>query len=174
MADDTIYDDLYILDGSGSVNNDYLGPIVVESINPSADGASSTWTPSSGTNHAALVDDAQNMTGALNETDYIEGDTTGEKDLFTYENLASPGLGDSSNIIGVMVTTYRRITEAQPADLKIVARENGTEGTVTDTVRHDDDTLMFSNHAIFESNPDTATAWTAAEVDAAEFGVEVG
>lgn len=173
VADDTIMDDMYVVDASGSVNNDYLGPIVVESLTPDADGDSSTWTPSSGTNHAALVDDCIDMTDALAETDYIEGDTTGDKDLFTYTNLSSPGLADASSIHGVQVTTYRRITASAPADLKIVAKENGTEGSVTETVRHDHTSRVFSSQVIFENNPDSASAWTPAEIDAAQFGVEI-
>lgn len=169
----TIIDDIYICDGAGSVNNDYLGDTVVQFINPSSDGDSSTFTPSSGTNHSALVDEAQAMTDALDETDHVEGDATGEKDLFQYENLASPGLSTASLLHGVQVTTYRRITAEQPEDLKIVAKTGITEGTVTHTVRHDDTTDMFGGTSIFELDPDTAVAWTPSGVDGAQFGVEM-
>lgn len=172
IVEDTLYDDIYILDGSGSVNNDYLGDTVVEQINPSADGDSSTWTPSAGTDHSALVDDAQNIsTDGVDETDYIEGDATGEKDLFQYEDLTH--LTNSPTIHGVQVTTYRRVTEATPKNMLIVAKQNGTEGTVTQTVRHDDSVRMHTGLTIFEQNPDTAAAWTPGQIDDAQFGVEV-
>jgi hypothetical protein len=173
IASSTYLDDVYVLDGSGTINNDYLGDTIVETINPSSDGDSSTWTPSSGTNHSALVDEAQAMTDTLAETDYITGDATGEKDLFQYENLASPGVGDATTIHGVQVTNYCYLIEAQPADLKIVAKQNGTEGTVTRTIRHDDSAEIHSQQTIFETNPDTALLWTAGEVDTAQFGVEM-
>ncbi len=171
LAVNTHLDDLYILDGSGSVNNDYLGDTVVEFLNPDADGTTSTFTPSSGTDHSALVDEAQSMTAPIDETDHLEGDTTGEKSLFTYENLAI--LDTASLIHGVQVSTWRRITAEQPLGLGIVARENVTESRVDHTVRHDQTDDMFTDQTVFEQNPDTTAAWTPAEIDSAEFGVEM-
>ncbi len=173
MAPFTYLDDVYVVDGSGSINNDFLGDTVVQTINPSSDGDSSTWTPSSGTNHSALVDEAQSMTDALAETDYVTGDATGEKDLFEYENLASPGLADATAIHGVQVTNYCYLIEAQPTDLKVVAKQNAVEGTVTETVRQDDSAQIHSIQTIFETNPDTAIAWTPGQIDLAQFGVEM-
>ena len=172
VANNTLMDDMYICDGSGSVNNDFLGDTVVENIIPQADGDNSQWTPSTGTNHAALVDEATNMTDpGLSEVDFVESSTPGDKDLFTYTNLST--LSAASAIHGVQVNTWRRITAEQPADLIIKTKTGTTEGDVTETIRHDDSTPYFIGTTIFELDPDTAAAWTPGGVDGAQFGVEV-
>lgn len=173
LAVETLIDDLYILDGSGTANNDFLGDTVVELIQPDTDGTTTTWTPSTGTDHSALVDEAQSITSAgLSESDYIEGDTTGEKDLFDYTNLTV--LDTATTIHGVQINTYRRITAEQPADLIYKTRSVATESGVTETVRQDDSAPLFVGTAIIEEDPDASAAWTPSTIDAAEFGVEVG
>jgi hypothetical protein len=48
------YDDFYWLDGTGTFNNDVLGPVHVVTLRPSGAGAHSDWTPSSGSNYACV------------------------------------------------------------------------------------------------------------------------
>ncbi len=47
------YDDIYVLDGSGSINNDFLGRRQVQAIRPNSAGDSTQWDPSAGANYAA-------------------------------------------------------------------------------------------------------------------------
>lgn len=172
IAEDTILDDIYICDGSGTQNNDFLGDTVVELIQPNSNGDASDWAGSVGGDHYTLVDDAQGVTSAgLSESDYIESSTPTHKDLFGYSNLSA--LASATTIHGVQVNTWRRITAEQPLDLDIIAKSVATESNVTDTVRHDDSAPYFMSFAVFEQDPNTATAWTSGGVDAAQFGVEV-
>ncbi len=79
-------DDLYICDGSGSKNNDFLGPQKVVTVYPSADvGGKVEWTPSSGVDHYALVDENP----CTNDTDYVEDGTSGHLDQFEFSNVGS-------------------------------------------------------------------------------------
>lgn len=173
IATDTLLDDIYVADSSGSVNNDFLGPTVVELLQPDSDGSDSDWTPSSGTNHAALIDEAQNMSGSgLSETDYISSGTSGDLDLFNYTDVDI--LGGASAIHGVQVNSWRRITGEEPADLLIKSKTGTTEGQVTDTVNHDQSSPYYMQWSVFEIDPTTTTAWTPGGVDGAQFGVEVG
>lgn len=173
MGNKQILDDIYICDSSGAVNNDYLGDTSVEHINPNAVGDNSAWTPSSAVDHYTLVDDGTNRTALVDETDYVSSSTTAQKDLFNYEALASPGVGDASLIHGVQVNTWARITEIQPSDLISKTKTGTTEAGVTTTIRRDD-TNQFIETAIFEQDADTAAAWTVSGVDGAQFGIETG
>jgi hypothetical protein len=174
IAFSSYIDDIYVCDSLGTVNNDYLGDVSVQHIIPDGDGTTNTFTASGGGTQASHVDEATAMLVPIDETDYLTGDASAEKSLFTYAALAtSPGLGDLTNLIGVQVNTYRRSTAELPLDLDIVARSGTTEGTVSDRVRNAETLDMFSSIAIFELNPDTAAAWTVTNLNAAEFGVEI-
>src|SRR5690606_34716250 len=73
-------DDIFACDGSGDVNNDLpTEPWVVLGALPTSDGNESDWTPSTGSDHYALVDDAANSPG---ETGHIRSFTSGDVDLF--------------------------------------------------------------------------------------------
>jgi len=173
IALDSVLDDIYICDSIGAANNTFLGDVVVENINPTAEGDTNAWTPSTGVDNSALVDEAQNITTAgLSETDYVDSNTPGDLDLYQYANLST--LASASAIHGVQVNTWRRITAEQPMDLIIKAKTGTTEADITETVRHDDSAPVFQRHAIFELDPDTAVAWTPSGVNGAQFGVEVG
>jgi len=173
MGDKQIIDDIYVCDGAGTVNNNYLGDTSVEHINPNAIGDNSAWTPSSAVDHYTLVDDGTNRTTLVDETDYVSSSTTAQKDLFNYEALASPGVGDASLIHGVQVNTWARITEIQPSDLISKTKTGTTEAGVTTTIRRDD-TNQFIETAIFELDADTAVAWTVSGINGAQFGIETG
>lgn len=172
-ANQTI-DDLYICDTAGTVNNDFLGDTSVEHINPNAVGDNSAWTPSSAVDHYTLVDDGTARTTLVDETDYVESGTTGQKDLFNYASLATgPGLGDATLIHGVQVNTWARITEIQPSDLIAKTKTGTTEAGVTKTIRHDD-VEQFMEFAVFELDADTGVAWTVSGINGAQFGIETG
>jgi hypothetical protein len=161
--------DIYICDDSGSVNNDFLGPIRVLSLHPDADGDDEDWTLSSGTDSYALVNETEPIDG---DSDYIEDTVTTNRSLFTYDDVPS-GMGD--NIVGVQVVTNPRITDATTYDLINTIKSGGTlypESAVT----VDDQTYNGMGHVLqlLESDPDTSTAWTASGLNGAQFGVEVG
>lgn len=167
-------DDLYICDTAGSVNNDFLGDTSVEHINPNAVGDDSVWTPSSAGDHYILIDDGTARTTSVDETDYVESGTTGQKDLFNYGSLATgPGLGDATTIHGIQINTWARITEIQPSDLLMKTKTGVTESDVTKTIRHDD-VNQFMEFAVFELDADTAAAWTVSGINGAQFGIETG
>ena len=174
MGINTTIDDLYICDGSGSVNNDFLGDTSIEHINPNAVGDDNDWTPSSAVDHYTLVDDGTALTAPVDETDYVSSGTTLDSDLFNYESLATgPGLGDATLIHGIQVNTWARITEVQPSDLLIKTKTGTTEGNTTLKIRHDD-VEQFMEIAVFELDADTAAAWTVSGINAAQFGIETG
>jgi hypothetical protein len=163
------YSDIYVCDDTGSVNNDFLGPIRVLSLHPDADGDDEAWTLSGGTDSYTLVNETEPVD---DDSDYIEDTVTTNRTLFTYDDVPS-GMGD--NIIGVQIATNPRITDATTYDLINTVKSGGTlypESAVT----VDDQTFNGMGHVmqILENDPDTGSAWTASGLNNAQFGVEVG
>ena len=65
-----------------------LGPIRVTTVAPSADGASNTWTPLSGSSHYAMVD-----TMPLSIISYeVSPGATGEADMYVLPAVSVPGV----------------------------------------------------------------------------------
>jgi hypothetical protein len=159
-----LYDDLYLCDLSGSVNNDFLGPRQVEAVLPNGDTASKDWTPSSGTDHYAMVDEA----GPDNDTTYIEANVAGYKDLFDYGALSRI----TSGINGIQINSDVRCTDSNQFNLLQVAKSGSTESDGTAVAVNS--TSFKTKARILEQDPSTLAAWTASAVNAAQFGVKVG
>jgi len=159
---DQYIDDVYICDGDGATNNDFIGPAFVEGLLPTSDGNSSDWTPSSGTDNYALVDENPSD---LDGTDSVSTTTQDAKDTYGYADLAStPDL-----IRGVQVNTDARKLTVANQDLVHVTR-SGTTETEAASTSITDETDFKTVSDVFEQDPDTSATWTPAGVAAAEFG----
>lgn len=159
-------DDLYICDGSGSApDNDFLGDVVVEGRLPTGDGNYSQFTPSSGSDHYALLDDP--ATTPDDDTKVSSG-TVGHKDTLTFDNLSFI----TGTIFGVRLYTSAKLSAAGTRTMRAKARVSSTDynGSSTWTINS---TLYKHFTEIFRVNPNTSAAWTVGEVNAAEFGFEV-
>ena len=156
-------DDFYILDSTGSSNNDFLGPIHIETLFPDAD-VTSQWTTSTGVDHYAMVDENP----ADDDTSYLEDDTTGQRELFDFPALA-PGTLD---IFAVTSVLDANITEAEILDLKFVNQSDTTVTTGSAVEIISDTRLRYTE--IYEEDPDASSPWTKTTLEAAQFGFEVG
>lgn len=157
-------DDIYILDSTGTVNNDFLGNMKVLGILPTAEGDNIDFTPSTGTNNAAMVD--ENPTD--DDTSFVEASGGGSKDLYQYGDVS--GVGDL--IAGVQINTDVKETDATTFDLVTVCKSGTTE---SDNVASPiGSTNYVTKTRIVELDPNTAAAWTAAGVNAAQFGIKIG
>ena len=154
-------DDIYICDTTGSVNNNFLGPCMVESLLPSADTTDADFDTSTGTDHYALVDEVP----CDYETSYVESDTTGNKDIWDYENLSDI----DGSVFGVYVWTYACATTGS-FDLKTVADDGTTEDTDGGTTV--DSTSYVGSLRMLDQTP-SSNSWTVTRVNGSSFGVEV-
>lgn len=155
-------DDFYILDSSGSVNNDLLGELRVDTIYPSAAGSESDWTPNTGDNYAAVDEAPPDDT-----TTYVTSSVSGEKDLHTFGDLPDQ-LG--ADIYGVAMGVYARKTSAGLTRMRPSFKlEDAVE-------RHSGEWALPTSWAheivIFEQSPRTGSAWTEREINSGEFGYE--
>jgi hypothetical protein len=147
-----VIDDLYIVTADDSMQP-FLGPCIVETLQPTGDGLTSDWAPSANAAHYTLIDSVP-----VNTSNYLTGSNTGDIDLFTYDattldtiaavKLSSIFTNDGPGITGVahQYNTY-----------------DGSAFTIIDQVEGSD---------IFELDPDTSDIWSPANLASATFGVK--
>jgi hypothetical protein len=152
-----VFDDFYLCDGSGSSCNDFLGDSTVQCLRPASDGATNQWTPSSGSDHHAMVDEATSD----DDTTYLGVSATGQSELFNYDSISG-----SPTLYGVQINTE--------------ARTDGTSQSVSPVMRASDGTVSTGGAVTFGSSYATAkqiepldakgNPWTAANLNATQFG----
>lgn len=150
------FDDVYIDDSA------FHGDRKVITIFPNAAGDDADFTPSSGSNYQA-VDDVPHD----GDTSYVESATTDHQDLYGVPT-PSPILG----VDGVQHNVVCRKTDATDFDIKPVCKSGATESV--DSAQVVDSTTYTTKRRILENDPDTASAWDAAGIGAAQFGYRVG
>lgn len=156
------YDDLYVCDGTGTSHNDYLGDVRVDTIFPSGTGNSAQFTPNGSANNWENVDE----TSPDEDVSYNASDTVGQKDSFGFSDLSAL----SSSVLGVQANLLARKDDAGSRLLRGFTRIGGTDYEGSDLSLAD----SYANLTqIWTQNPNTAAAWTEAEVNAAEFGYKV-
>lgn len=157
--------DLYILDGNvvdvDVPNDEFLGDVQIDALFPISD-VQNDFTPSTGVNHWALVDEAVPSTA-----DYNDGTNVGDRDSFLFETV--PTLA-SYVFYGVQAVALMNKTDAGAKNAAVMAQSGGT--TVDGpTVGIGVDPEYI--HHVFEVRPSTGAAWTEATVNGADFGVVV-
>jgi hypothetical protein len=154
------YDDLYVLSGTGGERTARLGPCRVGTkLAVSGHGAETDFTPSTGSDRGAMVDD----TNPNGDTDYNESTSVGSID--TYQCSA---LGLSGTVLGLQVKNYTKV-DTGSANVTAVQRIGGVnyfDSVVAITVSYG-----YGPIVIDELSPATATNYTVTEIDAAEFGI---
>ena len=153
-------DDIYICDGSGSDNNDFLGDVRVAILQPDGAGNSSDFTPLSGNNYENVDENPSD-----DDTTYVESSTSTNKDLYTCDNVTS------SDIKGIHICTQCRETDGTPFSLITPIRSNSTD--YDDSSQAVGGTSYTNLSRIAETDPDTGSAWTDTNLNAAEFGIKV-
>ncbi|MDW8071872.1 MAG: hypothetical protein RMK79_10420 [Anaerolineae bacterium] len=154
-------DDLYICDNSGTLNNDFLGDIKVVTVYPNAEGSVLEWTPSSGSTHYTLVDEAP----ANDDTDYVYTSTVGATETLNFQDITLTG-----SILGVGQFACIRKDDAGTREACLICRVGNTnyEGpqqTVNNTYSY--------LKQVRETNPATGAPWTLSEFNSAQFGVRM-
>lgn len=155
-------DDFYICDQSGSApQNDFLGDCRIDTLLPNADGSNSAWTPSTGSSHYQLVDEA-----TPNTSDYVESNTVGQKDTWNFQDLAAV----TGTIFGIQVNTAALKSDAGVRSIANTIKSGATNA--------DGATVALSTSQLYQSDiwyqdPATSAAWTEANINSLEAGVKV-
>lgn len=154
------WDDFYVCDSTGSVNNDFLGDVRVQAILPSGAGNTTQWTPSAGSNFQNVDDTTPN-----GDTDYNSTSTATNKDTYAFGDLTPT----SGSIKGLQWLAYVRKDDAGARTVAPVYRSTSDFDGTTQSVL---DSYVYLRE-IKELNPNTSAAWTISEVNAAEFGIKL-
>lgn len=151
------YDDVYIHDGSGGVDDTFWGDVRL--IAKSVDGAGNhtDFTPSTGSNW-------QNVDDATPDDDatYNESSTVNHIDSMT-----TAALGVTGTVKSVGVSLYARKTDAGAASLAPLWRISGTDYAGTGVAASTD--YRYKTQ-LYRVSPATSSAWTTSEIDGAEVG----
>jgi hypothetical protein len=159
-----LIDDIYICNTNGSFNNDFLGPIKVETLLPNASGDDSDFTPSAGSNFEN-VNDAEGNDG---DTTYNESSTVANLDLFNCEDLTYL----TSTIIGVRLDSVCRVTDTTARTIIPTLKSSTVEGAGSS---HGIASIDWSRTVnFFEEDPNVSAAWTSTTINAMQIGYEVG
>jgi hypothetical protein len=157
---DNIFTDVVLLDTTGPVHNDFPGDNQVTIKFPNANGNYAQFTPLSGSNYQNVDDPTPD-----GDTTYNSSSTVGNKDTYLHSALAVTG-----DIIGVKHNYMHRKTDPGLREVASLARSGGND-YVGSTVTCGSDYYMDSE--MYEFDPDTGLPWVPADLDAAEFGIEV-
>ncbi len=158
-----LLDDIYILDSTGSVNNTFLGPIRV-------------WKTS-------LVDGDTDFTiyGGGRKTDNISTNpydkTVGVTSLDTTTNEHMSGIKPfhTDDIIGVAVQSRAGISAGNTNYIQVKQKVTSSVSSDTDTDRYVADSKShIGQFGVYGTDPNTSGLWTQNNINAAEFGVEIG
>jgi hypothetical protein len=156
------FDDFYLCDQSGSVNNDFLGDVRIDTLYPTSDGNYSQFTPSTGSSHFALVDET-----TPNTSDYNDGAAVNDRDSYGMGNLA-PLV--SQTVYGVQVNAAILKDDAGSKSAATFVRSSGTNGDGAGVALG---TSQVYVSQVFETDPNGSIAWTETTVNAMEAGVKV-
>ncbi len=158
--------DIYVLNGLGGSNDDFLGHVYVEGLRPTGNGNQNDWTGVSGTNFANVDEPG---TGSLN-TDHNQTSTATDVDLYGYPDLVRIK-GTGATLPGVQVITHMALALAGSENMANTHRSGGLEADAATQVV--DTTTQRTREDVLETNVAESAAWTVAKINAAEFGVEM-
>jgi hypothetical protein len=165
IVTNSYYDDFYLCDQSGAApRNTFLGPVKIETVYPQTDavaaGSNAGLTPSTGTDHGALVDET-----TPNTSDYNSSPTVGLKDTYQY-----PALSLTGAILGIQTNLYAAKSDAAVRTVCAVVRAGGTD---YDGANVSPLTTFSYFSEVRAQNPNTSADWTSADVGSLEVGMKV-
>ncbi len=152
-----LYDDFYVTNVATK-----LGESRIDTIRPNADTADKDWARSTGADNYALVDE----TTYNGDTDYVSSATPGDLDIYGVTDLSFT----PATVRAVQTTMVARKDDATSRSIRTKLKSGAT--TSNGATRSMTTSYVVSGD-IFETDPDTAGAWSASSVNAAQVGIEV-
>lgn len=153
-------DDVYIADDSGSANNNFLGQVRVYSLAPTGAGTSTQWTPSTGSNWAAVDEQP------FSATDFVTGTTSGHRDTYAMTDLPA----SATTVYGLQAVSVAKKSDAGAITYKNTIRSGGTNYASSAFAPTTTDAAYVDLRAV---DPATSAAWTTSGVNGIEAGVEI-
>ena len=152
------FDDMYLADTSGAINNDFLGSRGVKTFFPSGNGTFHAFAPSANTNWNNVSDPSFD-----GDASYNASSTDGDIDSFTWSGLGT----NPSSITAVQITVAAKVATTGSDTLAPFILSNGTQSTPQSFLLSTDYTFVPN---IWTQDPNTNAAWTPSGLNAIEFG----
>lgn len=164
-------DDVYILDDQGSdiMFQSFLGPVVVQGFRPVEDASPNEMTPSTGSDHFAVVDDAVSVSSP--ESDYLEG-SGGDQEFF---GLGSAGvvqggvLGARLDVISLLDGAGSETLTAYHRRKRRGSTQDPAQSIGSDTI---DSTTIMGSSFVVQADPFNGERLSIEDVEHGSFGVE--
>lgn len=155
------WDDIVVWNDVGANNNDFLGPVRVETLFPTADTAQADWSFSGAASGYECIDENPNDA----DTTYIASDTAGQVSEFEFADTPP----ETANIKGIYIPLSGKLVAAGTGNVQVslvsgVDVSLGPDQTLT--------TAYTYWGGVHELDPATGEAWTKEAVDAALIRIE--
>ena len=156
-------DDVVIMNGAGSKNNDLIGDTRVWMLLPDGNGNYSQLNGSDGNqvNNYQQVDENPPVT-----SDYNGHATNANKDTYTFEDL----IPTTGTVHALQASIQALKSDSGTKSMRIVHRRASTDSVGAD---HALNVAADTFDEIWEDDPSDAAAWDITRVNASEFGAEV-
>lgn len=150
------YDDFYLVDTATK-----LGESRVETLYPNADTATTDWTPLSGTDNYAMVDEAQ----CDGDVSYVYA-SAAATDNYDFANLSD----NPASVRAVQAVMFAKKTDTATRNiyLQTVSGATTSDGSAQQLLS---EYTRFNR--IMETDPNTAAAWTYTNVNAVKGGPKI-
>lgn len=158
-------DDLYVRDLSGSFNNGRAGDSKIETLVPSSDAGVNDGVLTTGTDHFAMVDEAQN--DGITSTSTLTN-TSGQAEVFGMTSIS----GSPTSIHSLRVVNWVEKSDAGSCfgEALIINPESSQDsGTSTPLIAG----AFGPVEAIFDFDPGDSGAWTLVKVAAVKAGFTI-
>lgn len=161
------FDDVYILNEQGTINNDFLSDTRVYPLYPIGDGfyLMLVGSDADSIDNWMLVDEA----GTPVTTDYVFSVTPGDMDSYEFQNLPV-GVG---TIRGIEIRSHAAKNETGTKQIRHLTRRGGSDSFGPDHVLAA--IPVYQTHQdVLEQDPHAGPGtWTIPNINATEWGVEV-
>lgn len=167
-----IFDDIYVCDALGSINNDYLGEIVIEKLSITGTGDTNEWTLAGGA--VSLMDAWEEGAAIFSSAEDDERVTSQDVGEISLAALSNPAGIRNVTILGIQTRIYASMDTSGTRDISVVYRK--TTGTPAQTAP---DTYTVAGTAVAgfastrELDPNTSAAWVMADIDGLQVGAEL-
>jgi hypothetical protein len=160
---DCRYDDIVIMDTSGTEMNDYLGDSRIDTKTPNSDGTATDWVASAGSQFQC-VDETPNA--ANDTTDYVYSTTASDELELQMSNFSD----NPPSVHAVQIRTRASKSNAGNRTYRAGLRSGGVDSfgaTLGLTIE-----WAWRRNGMFPLNPNGNIAWTKTAVDATQVKLE--
>lgn len=157
-----LFDDLYMCNGAGTVNNSFLGDVAVECLFPNGAGQFTQFTPHGQPQNWQCV--SQNPPNG--DSDYVSSSTVGNTDFYTIQSIP----GTPSAVVAVQIVASARKDDSFTRVLGI-GFGNGTTSVFNSGSSLGSNYIMYTQP--YDTNPITGLSWDVTHVDNGQIGIQV-